>query len=127
MNKSDTHSLAEIGQIKSAFSKLGERTSEISKDYFQDRFMLKYWHKSLERFKGTIQYMEEPPILIHNAELLELVQVSHDARVPLLNAASRGLLTDKILSGIGERMEILNEAAECLHKHRGGPAPSYKW
>jgi hypothetical protein len=127
--------IAEIAQIGSAFSQLSERTSEINKEYFEDRFILKYWNQGLGMLKQIVEAPQgnqtdedfRSTLEPWKAKLREFVKVGRDLRVPLLNAASRGVLSDEILSGIGERMDIIDDAAEYLHNNFGDPAQEEKW
>lgn len=59
--------------------------------------------------------------------LQRYVQVGLDIQKPLLHAASRRLLSDEILSGIGARMELLDRTADYLHHIGGDPVPTEKW
>jgi hypothetical protein len=129
------HEIAMIAILDRTFVQIFDRTSEISKDYFQDHFFLKYWHQSQGILK---QIVEAPPgnssseeheeeIESWRNQIRKFVQVGLALRTPLLNAAKRGLLSDEILSGIGERMDKIDQAGEYLHKAHNDPAPVETW
>lgn len=58
---------------------------------------------------------------------MEFVTVRREARAPLLIAVSQGLSSDELLCGFGERMELMESAAECLHKNNVNTGPTEKW
>lgn len=129
------HDIAEIAQLNRTFIRILEHTSEISKDYFQDRFFLKYWHRAL----GILRQIVEAPqgnasdeehkksIESWTEHIRRFWQVGLALRTPLLNAAKHGLLSDEILSGVGERMDKLDEARKYLQKSFTNPAPAETW
>ena len=128
-------SLAEATQIKSAPLQLSQGTSEINKYYLEDRFFLRYWEQSCNICKKVIAVPQGKDtddeywlrIESWKAILRTFVQVGADIRVPLLNAARRGLLSNEILSVIGERMDIIDHVAEYFQVIHGDSAPTETW
>ena len=129
------HEIAEIAQLNRTFMRILEHTSEISKDYFQDRFFLKYWHRALGILRQIVEAPQgnasdeehEKEIESWTKHIRRFWQVGLALRTPLLNAAKHGLLSDEILSGIGERMDKLDTAREYLTKSLTNPAPAETW
>lgn len=129
------HELAEIAQLNRTFGQIANRTSEISKDYLQDCFFLKYWNRVL----GALMQIADAPQGDSSDEehketigswldqIRKFVQLGPALRTPLLNAARHGLLSDEILSGIGERMDKIDEAGKYMHKDHNDPAPQETW
>jgi len=130
--------LLELDRLKNVFHNLDFGLSEISKDYFQDKYLLIYWQKAINILKQFLNakdgWKKADGVTVDSGPHESLMneartysRIGEQLPQIISSAEGMGLLDGGMMSGIGERMMKIDDMSRYLHYEQGDPKPHTNW